>query len=152
MIFFLNCDLLELQIQDSYKELYCDYVFFLFLRLCFRVLQFLQYSSFVVNLHDVFFSKKIMVCMMYTFLNRPVYTRRIKLGKQKNTFSSILHQPNNFWVNPTCSIENKVKGFRLTRFFLNEILQMSKFKLFVSRDKFSRIAQIFLKFANGEHD
>ena len=50
------------------------------------------------------------------------------------------------------SIENDVKGFKLTKFFLNEIWQMSKFKFFVSRDKFSRIAQIFLKFANGEND
>ena len=41
----------------------------------------LQYSSFVINLHDVCFSKKIMVCMTYTFLNRSVYTWRIKLGK-----------------------------------------------------------------------
>ena len=51
-----------------------------------------------------------------------------------------------------CSIENDVKDARLTRFSLNEILQMSKFKFFVSRDKFSRIAQLFLKFASGEHD
>ena len=29
---------------------------------------------------------------------------------------------------------------------------MSKFKLFVPQDKFSRIAQIFLKFSNGKHD
>ena len=29
---------------------------------------------------------------------------------------------------------------------------MSKFKFFISRDKFSRIAQIFLKFANVKHD
>ena len=48
-------------------------------------------------------------------------------------------------VYPTCSIENNVnkqgyKGFRLIRFFLNEILQMSKFTFFVSRDKFSTIA------------
>ena len=31
--------------------------------------------------------------------------------------------------------------------FLSEILQMSKFNFFFSRDKFSGIAQIFLKFA-----
>ena len=31
--------------------------------------------------------------------------------------------------------------------FLNEILQISKFKVFASRDKFSRIAQILLKVA-----
>ena len=36
--------------------------------------------------------------------------------------------------------------------FLNEILQMSKVRLFVSRDKFSRIAQVFLKFANVKHN
>ena len=77
---FLNCDLLELEIRDSYKKLYCDYVSFRFLRVYFRVLQFLQYSSFIITLHDVCLSKKIMVCMMYVFLNRPVYTRRIKLG------------------------------------------------------------------------
>ena len=29
---------------------------------------------------------------------------------------------------------------------------MSKFEFFVSRDKFSRIAQIFLKFENVEHN
>ena len=39
-------------------------------------------------------------------------------------------------------------GFRKIRLFLNETLQMSKFKFFVSQDKFSRTAQIFLKFAN----
>ena len=44
-------------------------------------------------------------------------------------------------------IENDVKGFRLIRFLLNEILQISKFKFSISRDKFSRIAQIYLKFA-----
>ena len=75
--------------------------------------------------------------MMYAFLNRPVYTQSIKSGKQKNKFSCILHQPNNCSVNPTCSVENDIKGFRLARFFLNEILQMSKFKFFVLRDKFS---------------
>ena len=48
-----------------------------------------------------------------------------------------------------CSTE---KGFRLISFYLNKILQMSKFKFFVSHDKFSRIAQIFLKFANVEHN
>ena len=53
-------------------------------------------------------------------------------------------------VNLTCSIENDVRDFR--RFFLNEILQIPKFKFFVSRDKFARIAQIFLKFANVEHN
>ena len=48
-------------------------------------------------------------------------------------------------VNPKWSI---VKGFRLIRFsLLNKILQMSNFKFFVSQDNFSRIAQIFLKFA-----
>ena len=36
--------------------------------------------------------------------------------------------------------------------FLNEILQMSKFRLFVSRDEFSKIAQVFLKFANVKHN
>ena len=36
---------------------------------------------YVINLHDACLSKKIMVCMMYAFLNRPVYTRRIKFGK-----------------------------------------------------------------------
>ena len=51
-----------------------------------------------------------------------------------------------------CSIENEVKGFRLTRFFLNEILEMSKFEFFVSWDKFSRIAQIFLEFWNVKHN
>ena len=49
--------------------------------------------------------------------------------------------------NPTFSIENDVKGFKLIRFFFNEILQMSKFKLFVLQDNFSKIAQMFLKFA-----
>ena len=34
----------------------------------------------------------------------------------------------------------------------NEILEISKFKLFVSRDKFSRIAQIHLKLANVKHN
>ena len=48
----LNCDLLELEIGDSYKKLYCDYVSFRFLRICLRVLQLLQYSSFIINLHD----------------------------------------------------------------------------------------------------
>ena len=37
-VIFLNCDLLEFDIRDSYKKLYCDYVSFRFLRLCFRVL------------------------------------------------------------------------------------------------------------------
>ena len=83
-----------------------------------------------------------MVFMIYTFLNRPFYTQHIKLGKQKNTFSSILHKPSICSVNPTCSIEKDVKGFRLTRFFLNEISQMSKFKFFVSGDKFSITVQI----------
>ena len=55
-------------------------------------------------------------------------------------------------VNPTCSIKKDVRGFRLIRFFLNEILQMSKFKFFVSQVKFSGIAQIFLIFANAEHN
>ena len=50
-------------------------------------------------------------------------------------------------VNHTCSMENDVKGFRLIRFFLNEILGKSKYNFFGSRDKL-RIAQIFLKFAN----
>ena len=36
--------------------------------------------------------------------------------------------------------------------FLNEILQMSKFRFFVSRDRFSRIAQVFFKFANVKHN
>ena len=44
-------------------------------------------------------------------------------------------------------MENDVKGFRLIRFFLNEILGKSKYNFFGSRDKL-RIAQIFLKFAN----
>ena len=35
---------------------------------------------------------------------------------------------------------------------LNEILQISKFKFFVSQKKVSRIAQIFLKFANVKHN
>ena len=51
-----------------------------------------------------------------------------------------------------CLTENDVKDFRLIRFFINEILQMSKFKLFVSRDKFFRSAQIFLKFVNVTHN
>ena len=55
-------------------------------------------------------------------------------------------------VNPTCSIENNIKVFRFIRFLLNEISQMSKFKLFVSQDKFSRIVQIFLKFASVIHN
>ena len=67
-------------------------------------------------------------------------------------FSSTVVAPNNCWVNAVCSIENDVQGFRLIRFFLNGILQMSKFKFFVSRDKFSRIAQMFLKFANVQHN
>ena len=50
-------------------------------------------------------------------------------------------------VNPTCSIQVDVKGFRLIRFFLNEILEKSNYNFFASRDKL-RIAQIFLKFAN----
>ena len=36
--------------------------------------------------------------------------------------------------------------------FFNEILQLSKFKFFVSRDKFSSYPQIFLKFANVKHN
>ena len=64
IVIFLNCDLLELEIRD-YKKLYCDNVSFRFLRLCLRVLWVLQYSSSVINLHDVCFSNKIMVCMMY---------------------------------------------------------------------------------------
>ena len=44
-----------------------------------------------------------------------------------------------------------MSGVRLTRFFFNEILQISKLKFFVLRDKFSKITQIFLKFANVEH-
>ena len=52
---------------------------------------------------------------------------------------------NNCSVNLTCFTENDVKDFGT--FFLNEILQMPEFKFFVSRDKFPRIAQIFLKFA-----
>ena len=31
IVIFLNCDLLELEIQDSYKKPYCDYVSFLLL-------------------------------------------------------------------------------------------------------------------------
>ena len=42
---FLNFDLLELDIRDSYKKSYCDYVSFRFLRMCFQVLQFLQYNN-----------------------------------------------------------------------------------------------------------
>ena len=52
----------------------------------------------------------------------------------------------------TTSIENNIKGFRATRFFLNDILQMSKFEFFVLQDRFSKPAQIFLKFANVEHN
>ena len=37
-------------------------------------------------------------------------------------------------------------------FFLNEILQMLKFKFFVSRNKLSTIPEIFLKFANVKHN
>ena len=55
-------------------------------------------------------------------------------------------------VNPTCSIEKDAKVLGWQGFFLNEILQMTKSKFFVLRDKFSRIAQIFLKFANVEHN
>ena len=63
------CDLLlELEIRDSYKKLYCDYISFHFLRLCFRVLQFLQDHSFVINLHNVCFSNKIYGVMMYAVL------------------------------------------------------------------------------------
>ena len=47
------------------------------------------------------------------------YTRR----KEKNIFSSILHQPNNC----SFSFENSVKGVSVTRFFRNEILKMSTF-------------------------
>ena len=59
---FLNYDLLELEIRDSYKKPYCDYVSFRFLRLCFRVLLFLQYSSFVISLHGACFSNKVLWC------------------------------------------------------------------------------------------
>ena len=51
-----------------------------------------------------------------------------------------------------CSIEKYAKGFSLIRFFLNKILQTTKFKLFVWRDKFSITAQIFLKFATVKHN
>ena len=78
-------------IFDLNWRFYCDYVSFRLLRLCYRVQQLLQYSSSIINLHDVCFSNKIMVCMMYAFLNRPVYTRHIKLGKYKYIFSSISH-------------------------------------------------------------
>ena len=37
------------------------------------------------------------------------------------------------------SIEKDIKGFRLIKFLLNEILQMSKFKFFLSQNTFSRI-------------
>ena len=67
-------------------------------------------------------------------------------------FSSTLHWRNNCSVNPTCSIKSDGKGFRLIRFFRNEILLMSKFKFFVSRNKFSIIAKIFLKSPNVTHN
>ena len=78
------------------------------------------------------FLTRFMVCMMYAFLNRPFYARREKLGKKK-IFSSVLHWPNNSPVNPTCPVEGDVKNSRLTRFFLNKILRMLKFKSFFSR-------------------
>ena len=60
--------------------------------------------------------------------------------------------PSNSSVNPTCSIENDDKDFTLASFFLSKTLQMSKLKFSVSRAKFSRTAQIFLEFANIEHN
>ena len=50
---------------DLNWRFYCDCVSFHLLRLCYRVQQLLQYSSSIINLHDVCFSNKIMVCMMY---------------------------------------------------------------------------------------
>ena len=41
--------------------------------------------------------------------------------------------------------------WRPIKFFLNEILQISKFKFFVSWEKFSRIAHTFLKFEDVKH-
>ena len=51
-----------------------------------------------------------------------------------------------------CSIENDFKDFKLTKFFLNENVQMLKFKFFVLRGKFYKVSQIFLEFANIEHN
>ena len=42
---FLNWDLLDLEMRDSYEKPHSDYASFHFLRLCFRVLQFLSHST-----------------------------------------------------------------------------------------------------------
>ena len=73
------------------------------------------------------FPIRFIVCMMYASQNGPFYARCIKLSKSKYIQLS----------EKLFCIENNVKGFRLITFFLNEILQMSKFKFFVSRDRFS---------------
>ena len=45
IVIILDCDLLESEIRDSYKETLLSLCFFRFLRLCFRVLYFLQHRS-----------------------------------------------------------------------------------------------------------
>ena len=77
------------------------------------------------------FPIRFIVCMMFASVNGPFYARCIKLSKSKYIQLHFTLSEKLF------CIENNVKGFRLIRFFLNEILQMSKFKFFVSRDRFS---------------
>lgn len=38
MLVFLNCDVLELEIEDNNEKPYCGYAFFCFLWLCLQVL------------------------------------------------------------------------------------------------------------------
>ena len=76
---FLNCDLLELEIRDSYEKTYYNYVSFASYNYIFKYCS--SYSSFVISLHVCFSNQIYGVCMMHAFLNRPFYTWHIKLGK-----------------------------------------------------------------------
>ena len=53
---FLNCDLLELEIRDSYEKTYYNYVSFASYNYIFKYCS--SYSSFVISLH-VCFSNQI---------------------------------------------------------------------------------------------
>ena len=86
IVIFLNYDLVQLEIRDSYKKLNCDYVSF---RIAIMFLPFLttKSSSTAVPAAQELCGQ-LTKCMFfpqnydgYTFLTRSVYTRRIKLGK-----------------------------------------------------------------------
>ena len=78
------CDLLELWSAwvgdpSSYKKPYCDYVSFRFLWLFSNTAVPKVVSQSTCMMHP--FPTWFMECMMHAILNKPFYTRHIKLGK-----------------------------------------------------------------------